>query len=220
MKWLNKLERKFGRYYIPNLMLYIVAGNIILFLFNYLFRELNLVGYVYFDRGAILAGQVWRVLTFVFVPFDASPIWMIIAAYFYWLVGSSLEKAWGGFRFNVFYFCGVLGTIIAGFITGSTDNYYLNMSLFLAFAMVFPNERFMLFFVIPIKAKYLAYVDAAFLLISFVLSGWSGKAAIIAAFVNILIFFGGDFISGIRSRLKYRKARRNFKMQMKHRDDE
>ncbi len=82
--------------------------------------------------------------------------------YFYYLIGTALEREWGSFWFDVYYFCGAIGTVIAGFITGSATNYYLNMSLFFAFAALYPNFQVLLFFFIPIKIKWLAYVDAAF----------------------------------------------------------
>lgn len=218
MKPLDKLERKFGRCYIPNLMLYIVIGNIVVFIFAYLFPDLPITSLLYFDRSAILQGQVWRVLSFVFYPFSFSPIFMLISCYFYWMIGSQLEQAWGGFRFNAFYFTGIIGTIIGGFITGYATSYYLNLSLFLAFAAIFPNVQFLLFFIIPIKAKYMAYVDVALLLWSLVSCiigrDWGEAVSIIVAFLNIALFFGGDFTRKITDRFRYRNVRRNFRINM------
>jgi hypothetical protein len=229
LKLLNKLERKFGRYYISNLMLYIVIGNIVVFIFAYLFPDLPITSLLYFDRNAILHGQIWRLVSFIFYPYDFNPIFMLISCYFYWMIGSQLEQAWGGFNFNVFYLTGIIGTIIGGFITGYATSYYLNLSLFLAFAAIFPNMQFLLFFIIPIKVKYLAYVDIAFLLWEFITVGRSGKVAIIVAFLNIALFFGGDLFGKIRDRFRYRKTRQNFnrniknvrssKIRMVHRDD-
>ena len=215
MKFLNKLERKFGRYYIPNLMLYIVIGNVIVFAFHYLFSDLGIPYFLSFNRDLIFSGEVWRLISFVFVPFNYNPIFMLISMYFYWMIGTHLESAWGGFNFNVFYFTGLMGTIIGGLITGYATADYLNLSLFLAFAAIFPNTQFLLFFFIPIKAKYLAYVDAALLICEFVISGVSGKVAIAVAFLNIALFFCFYFIRKIRDRIKYRKVRQNFKRNMK-----
>lgn len=220
MNLLNKLERKFGRFYISNLMLYLVIGNVIVFAFVYLFPDLPITSYMYFDRDLIFGGQVWRVLSFLFVPYNFNPIFMLISAYFYWLIGSQLESAWGGFRFNIFYFTGVIGTIIGGLITGYATAYYLNLSLFLAYALLFPNEEFLLMFFIPIKAKYLAYVDVVLLFWEFLISGWGERAAIIVAFLNIALFFGGDYFNKLRDKFRYRKTRRNFKIQMSGRNDD
>lgn len=220
MKLLNKLERKFGRYYISNLMLYLVIGNIIVFAFEFLFPDLYISSMLEFDRDLIFRGQVWRIFSFIFVPYDFNPIFMLISAYFYWMIGTQLDSAWGGFNFNVFYFTGVIGTIIGGLITGYATAHYLNLSLFLAFAAIFPNTQFLLFFFIPIKAKYLAYVDVVLLIFELVISSIPSKLSIIIAFANIILFFGGDFFGKIRDKFKYGKARRNFRIHMTHRDDD
>ncbi|MGN0552147.1 MAG: hypothetical protein ACI4I1_02105 [Oscillospiraceae bacterium] len=215
MNLLNKLERKFGRYYISNLMLYIVIGNLIVFIFDYLFPELYLSSYMYFDREAVLSGQVWRVLSFILMPFNSNPIFMLISCYFYWLIGSQLEQVWGGFRFNVFYLTGVIGTIIGGFISGFASAEYLNMSLFLAFAILFPNEQFLLFFFIPVKAKWLAWIDAAFLLYDMITTlafgYWQISLCIIISFLNIVLFFGGGVVQRIKVNFKSRKVRREWR---------
>lgn len=212
MNIFNKLERKFGRYYIPNLMLYIVIGNIVVFVFQYLFPELNFEAYMNFDRELIMQGQVWRILSFVLVPFSTNPIFMLISCYFYYLIGSQLEQVWGGFRFNVFYIVGVIGTIICGLISGYATAYYLNLSLFLAFAILFPNERFLLFYFIPVKAKWLAWIDVAFLsynmIISFAYGFWASGLCILISFLNIAFFFGGNLISRIKINYRSRDVRR------------
>ena len=226
MKWLNKLERKFGNIYISNLMLYIVVGTLIVYIFAYLFPDLPILYYLGFDRDAIFSGQVWRVLTFILEPYCDSPVFMILSCYFYWMIGSELERAWGGFRFNLFYFVGVLGTIIGGLITGFASCHFLNLSLFLAYAAIFPDTRFMLFFIIPVKAKYIAYVDAAFLAIQFLLyiriGLWPYSLVILIAFVNFFLFFGSIFFRKVRDHFKYRKVRKNFRsqIQMSRRDDD
>ena len=223
MKWLNKLERKLGRYYISNLMLYIVIGTVVVFAFSYLLPETPIASYISFERDMIFKGQIWRIISFIFMPYSFSPIFMLISGYFYYSIGTALENAWGGFRFNVFYFVGVIATIIGGFITGYATCHYLNLSLFLAYAALFPNQTFLLFFVIPIKAKYIAYIDAAFLFLEFLTTPiWSYRIAIIIAFVNFFLFFGGAFFRKIRDHFKYAKMRKNFKIEMSRRrmDDE
>lgn len=215
MKWINKLERKFGRFYIPDLMLYIVILSFVTFVFDYLFPTMNLLSYINFDRGLIMQGQVWRVISFIIEPFSTSPVWMLFAAYFYWLIGTKLTEYWGDFKFNVFYFAGFLGTVIAGFITGYASTEFLNMSIFLAFAAVFPDEQFLLFFFIPIKAKYLAYIDILFLVIMLIINPFGEKLAIIMSFVNVLLFFGKDIYDKISSYFRYRNTRRNFRRQIR-----
>lgn len=196
-------------------MLYIVIGNLIVFIFDFLFPELFISSYMYFDRDAVLGGQVWRILSFILVPFNSNPVFMLISCYFYWLIGSQLEQVWGGFRFNVFYLTGIIGTIIGGFISGYASAGYLNLSLFLAFAILFPNERFLLFYFIPVKAKWLALIDAAgllFVLIMTLAGGyWQISLCIIISFLNLALFFGGGVIQRMKVNFKSRKVRREWR---------
>ena len=117
----------------------------------------------------ILKGQVWRLVTFIIEPPDTSIIFIIFSLYLYYMIGSSLERTWGSFRFNVYFFMGMILHIIAAFliyiiwgIDFPLNTYYLNMSLFLAFAATYPDMQLMLFFIIPIKIKWLAIIDAVY----------------------------------------------------------
>lgn len=222
---LNKLERRFGRFYISNLMLYIVIGTGIVFASIYLFPDIGSLLYslLFFNREAIFHGQIWRIISFVFLPETMNPISMVFWLYLYWMIGSSLESYWGGFRFNVYYFSGVLFAIIAGLITGYADNHYLNLSLFLAIAILNPNMQLLLFFFIPVKMKWLAWLDLAVLAYSFVVNGWGTRILILISLLNIVLFFGGDFYRKIRDKFRYRKVRKNFKRNIKmttYKDDE
>ena len=126
--FLDKMNRKFGRFAIRNLMLIIVCGMATVFLLDFYLttaKGISFSSFLMFDRAAILQGQVWRILTFIFIPPDSSIVFIVFSLYFYWLIGSALENQWGAFRFNVFYLCGMLGTIIVGFITGYALNNYL-----------------------------------------------------------------------------------------------
>ena len=220
---LNKLERKFGRYYISNLMLYIVIGTGIVYAFQYLFTDIPLWSSLTFNKDAIFHGQIWRLVSFVFIPESGNPISMLFWLYLYWFIGSSLENYWGGFRFNVYYFSGVIFAIIAGLITGYTTNHYLNLSLFLAIAILNPNMQLLLFFFIPVKMKWLGWLYVALLVYNFIFSGWSIRIIILISLLNIVLFFGGDFFSRIRDKFRYRKVRKNFKSHIKmttYKDDE
>ena len=156
MNFFRKLERKFGRFAIPNLMYYIImmyAAGFVMSLFNPYFY----VQYLALDAAAILRGQVWRIVTFLVCPPQSGVLFALLAMYLYYSIGSTLERVWGTFRFNMFFFMGVLGHIIAAFlvygVTGFSvpmSPYYLNESLFLAFACTFPEMQFLLIF-IPIR---------------------------------------------------------------------
>ncbi len=245
MNILNKLERKFGRFYISNLMLYIVIGTGILFAFQYLFPTLPIYEYLSFDRSAILHGQIWRLISFIFIPESSGPIGMLFWLYLYWLFGTDLENYWGGFRFNVYYFTGVLLAVIVGFITGYATNQYLNLSLFLAVAILDPNRKLLLFFFIPVKMKWLAWVYLVLIAADFIPlyaislaisehlpfgyfmqilnSYWNVRISIILSLLNIALFFGGDFFRKVRDKFRYRKVRKNFKKNIKmtnFKDDE
>ena len=201
--FLRKLERKLGRFAIRNLMMYVVGAMAAVFAAS-LVSPVNLVGLFAFDATAVMQGEVWRIITFIAIPPNASMIFIILALYLYWLIGSSLENQWGAFKFNIFYLCGMLGTIAAGFITGFATNFYLNLSLFLAFAMLNPNFELRLFFVLPIKMKWLALLYVAFIALAFIFNTWEGRLALVVSLINVILFFGKDFINTIKNR--HRKA--------------
>lgn len=192
-------------------MLYIVIGTGIVFAFQYLFSELPLRYFLMFNKAAILHGQIWRIISFIFIPESGDPISMVFWLYLYWMIGSSLEAQWGGFNFNVYYFSGVLFAVIGGFITGYATVYHLNLSLFLAMAVINPNMQLLLFFFIPVKMKWLAWLDAAYLIYLFIIGSWSVRLIIVMSLLNFLLFFGGDFFRLVRHKIKYRKIRSSFK---------
>ena len=213
---LDKLERKFGRYALKNLMTIIVFGTALVWLLDVALSQragVTLSSYLYFDKGLILRGQVWRVLTFVFVPNEYNIFFLAVSLYFYWLVGSSLERQWGSFKFDIYYLCGTLFSVISGFLTGYATNYYLHLSLFLAFAILYPNFQVLLFFFIPIKMKWLAFLDLVLLGVDMVFGGWIVRIAILVSLLNIPLFFWRNVyesIKRVRRRRKWQKEIRSF----------
>ena len=208
MNWISKLERKFGRYAINNLSTYIIAAYAVGFVISLVMPELY-TNWLCLDIAKILHGQIWRLITFIIQPPSTSLIFIIFALYLYYFIGTSLENAWGAFRFNLFFFSGILfhiiGAFAAYFITklvlgyGISFNFgttYLNLSMFFAFAALFPDVQLLLFFVIPVKIKWLAWLDAAFFAYS-IISGISGGTvygigsaiAAVMALMNFVIFF-------------------------------
>lgn len=209
MNWINKLERKFGKYAIPNLMYYII----ILYAFGFvlgLFAPEFYYQYLSLDAAAILRGQVWRIITFIIQPPNTNLLFVFFTLYLYYMIGRQLEYVWGTFRFNLYFFTGVLLHVIAALltylITGVSlplGTYYLNMSLFFAYAAIYPNQQFYLFMVLPVKVKYLAWLDGVYFVYAIIqafLPAYGGdpiygvlyKASALAAFVsllNFLIFF-------------------------------
>lgn len=214
-KYLNKIERKIGRFAVPYLMYVVSAVTLAVYLIELLVPSAQLISWLSLNMAQVLRGQVWRLVTFIFIPQASSIFWLLIELYFYCFIGNVLEREWGTFRLNVFYFFGMIGAIIAAAITGYGVNIYLNLSLFFAFAILYPDEEVLVFFILPVKMKYLAIVDAVFFGIRLILGSWGDRLAIIMSLINVIIFFGPSFLETVKSQAKYSKTRRNFRRQMK-----
>lgn len=175
MKFINKLERKFGKYAINNLIYYIIALYVIGWIMQLSAREVYST-YFSLNAEAILHGQVWRIVTFLMKPPASSPIFMVFVLYLYYMIGMNLERAWGAFRFNLYFFTGVLFHaitaiiiyILFGGLIVELDTFYLNMSLFFAFAALYPNMQLLLFFIIPVKIKWLAMLNGVLFVLTII----------------------------------------------------
>ena len=214
-KLLDRLSYKYGRFGIPNLMLYIVIAMAGVFIVELFVPNMPLSYFLTFDRSKILAGEWWRIITWAIIPDESSIIFIIFSLYINWMIGTALERQWGKFKFNVYYFMGVILTIIGGFIMGYTSNTYLYFSMFFAFAMLYPDQQFLLFFIIPIKVKWLAIVDAVFFVFSLVLCIFIGDFASVVAniisILNFILFFYDDFKNYIKNQIYYAKHKNNYK---------
>ena len=185
--WLNEIKR----FSIPNLMKYIVIGMAGVYLLDFLTSPtlgFNLSYFLAFDVAAIRMGQLWRLVTFIIYPPSTGIIFVAFALYFYWMVGTSMEKHWGSSKFTLFYLCGMLGTMLAGLITGYATNSYINLSLFFAFAITFPNFKILLFLILPVKVKWLALVNCFLYLFMLINNNWPGRIALLLSLLNIFIF--------------------------------
>ncbi len=197
MNFIDKLERKFGRYAIHNLMYYIMIlysiGTVIgIFMPSFYYQYLSLNAY------AIMHGQIWRLVTFLMESPGSGLLFSAIAIYLYYMIGTNLEQQWGAFRFNLYFFTGIIGHILAAlimyWITGEVyllGTSYLNFSLFFAYAATYPDMQFLLFFVIPVKAKWLAYIDGAYFLYAFITGNTATRICIVLSLANFIIFFLG-----------------------------
>ena len=190
MRWLNDLERRIGRHYIPNLMKYLTLAMLGVFILEYLPLSQSAWYLLYFNRDLILRGEIWRVITFIFLPPNSSLIFILLSLYFYYFLGTSLENHWGGARFNIYYGIGILGSVVAGFLTGYTTNSYLNTSLLLAFAVLYPDMEFMLFFFLPVKVRWIGWAWGLYLIYQLIVISWSYKLALIFSFLPFILFFG------------------------------
>ena len=172
MKWLDKLERKYGKYAIPNLMYYVIMLYIVGFVINIVAPELY-TEYLALDAQAILHGQIWRIFTFIIQPPNSSYFFILFALYLYYMIGKTLEYMWGAFRFNLYFFSGMLLHVIACLLiylifgmNFQMGSFYLNMSLFFVYVALFPDAEFLLFFIIPIKAKWLGIIEGVYFAIT------------------------------------------------------
>ena len=211
MKWLNHLDYKFGRYAIPHLMYYLSGIMLAIFLIDLFLPGAPVQSLLALDMGLVAQGQIWRLITFIFLPPSSSPFWILFNLYFYCLLDNALESEWGAFRFNVYYLCGVLGSILAAWVTGYGVNHFLNLSLFLAFAALYPDFELLLFFILPIKVKYLALINLIYYVGAFLFGTWASRAAILMSLLNVLLFFGGDFFRWAKQKMRYWNTRRNFR---------
>jgi hypothetical protein len=188
---LARLEQRIGRYAIPNLIVFVVGGMAMVWVLSQSRPEF--IGRLTLDMDRVRQGQAWRLVTFLFIPPRSSPIWVLVNLYFTWWVGSSLEQHWGSFKFNVYYFIGALGTIAAALIAGASSNTWLDSSLFLAFATIFPDVTILLFFILPIRVKWLGIIAAVGIGLACVLGEWGTRASIIAALLNYVLFFANHW---------------------------
>ena len=195
MKFLRKLERNFGKYAVPNLMYYIIlmygAGIVIDLVMPGLYYQ-----YLCLDAAAILRGQVWRLVTFLICPPSSGIFFNLIAMFLYYSLGTTLERVWGTFRFNLYFFSGILFHIIAAFViyflmgvSVPLTPFYLNNSLFLAFAATFPQMQFYLYGLLPIRAYWLGMFIGAEFLYEFLFGGLIARSCIGLALLNFVIFF-------------------------------
>lgn len=190
MNWITKLERKYGRFCIPNLINILIGGQILVYAIE-LFVNQYISFYLSLSRSALFAGQIWRLFTFVLVPFSGGgPLSVVLGIYFTWFVGSALEREWGDFRYTVYLLSGVLGTVLGCLLTGVTaSTYCLSLSLLLAFAMLYPEVQLLLFFVIPIRVKYFGVFAAVLWVFSFLGASLPGKLDYLLSMLNVWLFF-------------------------------
>jgi len=213
-----KLNQWINRISVRNLITLVTAGMGIVFVCGMLMPSLNIYGLLALSREELLRGQLWRLITFIFLPPNSSPVWILFSLYFYWMIGTALENRWGSSRFTLFYLLGMAGSVLGVLITGGyADNTYLNLSMFLAFAILNPDFQLLIFFVIPVKMKYLALLDAALYLIAFITGTWDTRVMILMALANLFLFLGGDIINSVRTEARYFKTRRNFRRAMRSR---
>ena len=217
-KLMNRIDRfcyTHPRFGIPKLMLWIVLGTVAVWLLTMMDTTGMLLSRLCFDAEDILHGQVWRLVTFLFVNHNYNIPFFAVEMYFYYWIGDCLERQWGTGKFTFYYGLGWLLTVIYGLLVrggaGITVS-YLNLSLFFAFATLFPDVQVLLFFVLPVKVKWLAYVDAALFAYAVITSPWPANLVPVVAVLNYLVFCGGWLFDFFRpARVRQRKKTVDFK---------
>lgn len=202
MPLLDKLERMFGRLAISNLSLYLVIGQV----FVLLGRLLNLVDVskLLFVPALVLQGEWWRALTFMAViPLPDSTLGFVFTAfgwYLFYMMGNALELFWGAFRFNLYLAISFALTVALAFITpySLVTNLFILGSVFLAFAYLNPDFELVLFFILPVKIKWLALIAWAWNVVTFVRGGLADRLQIGASVLSFFVFFGADMIRTLR----------------------
>lgn len=226
----KNFERKFSKYAIPNLSLYLIIG----YAFGYLIQIINssLLDYLALDPVMILHGQVWRLFTWILVPPTTQNLFFtIITLYFYYSIGTTLERIWGAYRYNCYLFSGMLFTVLGSFILygifaamgagnvsfgDSFNTYYVNMSIFLAFAATLPDMQVLLMFIIPVKVKYMGIIYGVYLVLECLMGGIINWVIIGSSLLNFVVFFITSRRTTQRMSPKQIKRRQEFKTQVRH----
>ena len=200
---MKNLRRQFDLYCyknrskgIPNLMLYIVLGTAIVYVMSNIAGNPVLYYLLCFDRTAILQGQVWRLITYPLTYMISSPLLMLISLFCYYSIGRVMEYYWGTLRFNLFYLTGVVMMDVYCMLFGGTASVtYLNLSLFLSYATIHPDARFLLFFIIPVKAWIFALVDLVIVLVDLFTLSFPYNFFSVISLANYFLFFGRDVLN-------------------------
>jgi len=211
MNFLNKLERNAGWLAIGNLPVYVVAAQAILYIWGMLNPGSEAL--LTMEPHLVRAGEYWRIFTFLFlVPFQ-HPLWTALFLYFQFICGQALENEWGSFRLTIFYLTGAVGCIAAAFIAGYdlSAAFYLNETIFLAFAALYPDFQILLFFVIPIRIKWIAWFTWARIALGIFGAPGLLKVAILVSLSNYFLFFAGPHYRSVRERIERWNHRRRYR---------
>ena len=198
MRIIDQLERKIGRFAIPNLTIYLIAGQSFFYVM-YLTGKLERSA-TYFSAELLMSGEWWRLFTIPFDPPRTSVLFALFAWYFFYMLGSALEEHWGAFRYNAYLLLGCLITLAASFLVPAypVSNAFLAGSVFLAFAALFPEFQILLFFVLPVRIKWLALITWIGYAYQLLFGDWASRVLVLAATANFLIFFSKDILLNIR----------------------
>ena len=215
MNWLDRLERRYRRFAIPNLLNIVLIGQIVAWVII-MFVNYHLASAMVLSRAELFHGQIWRLVSFVFLPsLNPRPFWFLLELYFYWWVGNSLTRAWGDFRFTVYWLAGMLGAILSCLITGFGGSSGLFLSLFFAYAWMWPNQQVLLFFIIPVKVKWLGWAAAAIWAWDFITGSFASRVSLLFGLAGFLLFFGREMWLWCRDTAVNYKRRKDWERRWK-----
>ena len=211
MTLLDRLERHLSRFAIPHLIRYVVALNALVFILVSL--DPKYISALMLDRDAILQGQVWRLVSWIFIPDTLSPIWVIFYLMVVWWTGDLLENTWGAFRLNAYYFLGMFFCVASALIFGASGgNVFLNLSLFLAVATLAPNLEILFLLFIPLKLKWVALISLLWPAYILITGPLPVKMIVIMCMGNYLIFFAPSFFRWSRETRRVSQRRAKFEV--------
>lgn len=199
MKLLDTLERKFRPFAVPNLTLILLAAQVIGFML--VMTKPALVNDMVLIMDSVYAGEFWRLGMFLFIPPTTKPIFLFFALYFFHLTGTALEANWGHVRYNHYVLIAYLATLGAAALMPGEEasSGYIGLSVYLAFAYLYPNFEILLFFILPVKIKYLAMLAWIGIFLAFATGDWLTKALAVSSVANFLLFFGKDIMFRVYS---------------------
>lgn len=211
MKLMNQLERKLYRFRIAPFFKYVILTMAGVYALSFFFPSFPILNHLMLYMPMVYRGEIWRLITFIVIPPMNTVFYAAMTMYFYYFIGTALENKWGPRRFLLYFIIGVFGAIISALITGIGTNHYLMMSMFFAFAILYPNHELLLFFVLPVKMKWLGLLNASYYLYALINSGWYDRSALLFSLINLFLFFGGDIINLIRGTIAQWKRQYQFR---------
>lgn len=210
-RWIDRLEWHVGDWAVHHFALFIVMANGLIYLLSW--TQPGYYSRLVLDPAAVWSGEIWRIFTFLFVPPLLGPLGMVFWLLLLYQYGQALENEWGNFRFFVYYIIGAIATAIAGlWIARETlSNVPLNTTIFLAFANLFPDFQLLLFFILPVKVKYLAWLVWLGFAWSLVIGSNATRVTIAAALVNYTLFFGPQHWETVKLKWEVYRNRKRFR---------
>ena len=215
-KWLDKIERRLGWLAIPNLGLLLISLQGLGFLLVLFDRKCW--DMLVLDPRLVIQGELWRLVGFLALPVSTSPVWMVFALYFFYFIINGVESEWGAFKTTFYVLVSVVLTIAFSFAfdVRITSVSHLGTTLFFAAAAIAPEYEILLFFILPVKLKWLAWISFVFIVLQLVAGPWLLRLYPLMIYANFLLFFGPYY----RWQFKQWQRRRGFKQQYRNSDEE